>query len=112
MKKTEIIKKNYEFKKILNKGSFYRGKYIEIFLTQNNKNKNYIGIAIGVKIAKATKRNHIKRLIKENYRLIEDKVKPGNNIIFLWNKKQNIENANFFNIQKDMELIFKKIGIL
>lgn len=112
MKKTEVLKKNYEFRKILNKGKFYSGQYIEVFITKNNKDKNYIGIAIGVKIAKAVKRNYIKRLIRENYRLLEDKIRTGNSMVFLWKKKVNIEEANFINIKKDMLYIFKKAGIL
>lgn len=112
MKKTELLKKNYEFRKILNKGKFYSGQYIEVFIIKNNTDKNYIGIAIGVKIAKAVKRNYIKRLIRENYRLLEDKIRTGNSIVFLWKKKVNIEEANFINIKNDMFYIFKKAGIL
>ena len=32
MKNTETLKKNYEFKNVLNKGSFYSGKYIQAFI--------------------------------------------------------------------------------
>lgn len=108
----ETIKKNYEFKYILNKGKFYSGDKIEIFILKNNKEKNYIGIAIGVKIAKAVKRNYIKRLIRENYRLMENNLKKGYNIIFLWKKKIPITEANFETIKKDMSDIFKKSGLL
>lgn len=112
MKKTLKLKKNYEFKRILTKGKYYQGKYLEVFVKKNNTDINFIGIAIGVKIAKAVKRNRIKRLISENYRLIEDNLNTGYNIIFLWRKKVDIKNANFFNIKKDMIDIFKRIGIL
>ena len=113
MKKTLKLKKNYEFKRVLTKGKYYSGKYIEVFVKeQKDKTMNYIGVAIGVKIAKAVKRNRIKRLISENYRLIEQKVKTGYNIVFLWKKKINIENATFSNIQSDMLNIFERIGIL
>ena len=35
MKKTEMLKKNYEFKTVLSKGKFFIGKEIEIFLLKN-----------------------------------------------------------------------------
>ena len=87
MKKTLKLKKNYEFKKILNKGKYYGGHYLDVFVIKNRSNINQIGIAVGVKVAKAVKRNRIKRLISENYRLLEEK-------------------------RNDMLQILKKIGIL
>ena len=63
MKKTRMLKKNYEFKNVLFKGTYFSGKYIEAFIKKNGKKHNMLGIAISVKIGKAVKRNHIKRLI-------------------------------------------------
>lgn len=112
MKNTETLKKNYEFKNIFIKGKYFSGKYIEIFYIKNNKEINNIGIAINSKITNAVGRNKIKRLIRENYRLLEEKINVGYNIIFLWKKKQDVSNANFQNIKNDMNNIFNKIGIL
>ena len=111
MKKTKMLKKNYEFRNVLSKGKYYSGRYIEAFISKNktkNTNHNLLGIAISVKIAKATKRNHIKRLIRENYKEYETKIKNGYSIVFLWKKKVDVENANFDNINKDMNKIFNK----
>ena len=83
-----------------------------MFVVRNNNSINKLGIAISRKIAKSVKRNRIKRLIKENYRLLENKLKLGYSIIILWNKKVDIELANFNNIKKDMCSIFKKAKLL
>ena len=40
MKKTKMLKKNYEFKKVLSKGKYYTGKNIEAFIQDNKKNYN------------------------------------------------------------------------
>lgn len=112
MKTTKTLKKNYQFRNVLRKGKYYSGKYIEIFVRKNNLNINFIGIAIGVKVAKAVKRNKIKRLIRENYKLIEKDLKKGQDIIFLWKKKVDIKNASFKNIKEDMIRIFKRANIL
>ena len=78
MKKTKMMKKNYEFKNVLSKGNYYSGKYMEAFIKKNEKEKvNYLGIAIGVKLAKAVKRNYIKRLIRENYQQFEEFLKEA-----------------------------------
>lgn len=112
MKKTKMLKKNYEFKHVLSKGKYYSGKHIEAFIISNkSKNKNLLGIAIGVKIAKATQRNYIKRLIRESYKEQESKIKEGNSIVFLWKKRSDAKKANFENIKKDMNEIFDKADL-
>lgn len=113
MKKTEMMKKNYEFRRVLTKGQYFSGKYIEAFIQKNKKEYiNFLGIAISVKVAKAVKRNYIKRLIRENYQSYEMQIKSGYNIVFLWKKKREAKEATFQNIKKDMEFIFQKANIV
>ena len=113
MKKTEMLKKNYEFRAVLSNGKFYSGKCIIAFIKKNDyKNKNFLGIAIGTKIGKATKRNYIKRLIRESYKNIEKQIETGYTIVFLWKKKIDIKNAKYTNTQNDIKKIFDRACIL
>ena len=50
MRKIKTLKKNYEFKNVLNKGKFYLGKQIIIYISKNKVNENRIGIAISTKL--------------------------------------------------------------
>lgn len=113
MQKTETLKKNYEFKRILTKGKYLSGKYIECFYISNNsKSKNFIGIAVNSKLAKANKRNKIKRIIRENYKNIENSIKTGKSMIFLWKKNKNILDCTYWNVEKDILKIMKEMDIL
>ncbi|MCL2860424.1 MAG: ribonuclease P protein component [Oscillospiraceae bacterium] len=112
MKKTIMLKKNYEFKYVFSKGKYYSGEIIEIYLLKNNAKKNKLGIAISKKTGKSVVRNKIKRLIRENYRQMENNIKEENTIVFLFKKNIEVEKATFYNIKKDMEKIFKKANIL
>ncbi|MCI8617124.1 MAG: ribonuclease P protein component [Clostridia bacterium] len=111
MKKTKMLKKNYEFKNVLSKGKYFSGKNIEVFIKFNNKNCNFLGLAISTKTAKAVRRNQIKRLIRENYKILEPEIKDGQSIVFLWKKNVDIKNATFDNIKTDMNYIFDKANI-
>lgn len=110
MKNTEMLKKNYEFRLVLTKGSYYSGKCIEAFYIKNNLKINKIGIAIKTKLGKAVKRNHLKRLIRENYRLNEEKVEGGKSIVFLAKKGLNISQITFEEVENDILKILSKIG--
>jgi len=112
MKKTKMLKKNYEFKNVLEKRNYYGGRYIEIFIKNNNKKENYLGIAISKKIANSVQRNQIKRYIREAYRNIEDKLLDGYSIIIMWKKKVDIEKASYNGIRDDLIFLFRKSNII
>ncbi len=112
MRKTKTLKKNYEFKNVLDKGKVYNGKQISIYIWKNNKKINVIGIAVGTKQCGVIKRNRIKRLIRENYNYLKDHLEQNYDIVFLWNKKGEADKANFYVIKEDMLTLFKKAQIL
>lgn len=106
MKKTKMLKKNYEFKNVFNRGKFYSGKYIAIFIRKNKKNINFLGIAISSKLGKAVKRNYVKRIIRENYKQLEEHIKTGYDIVFIWKKQQEIKQACYNYVEKDIKKVF------
>ena len=112
MKKISTLKKNYDFKNVLNKGKFYRGKHVTIYITENKENVNKIGIAISKKLAKATKRNRLKRLIRESYRLIKNQLKQGYNIVFIWNKQSDVINNTFKEVNEEIVTLLNKAGLI
>lgn len=112
MRKIKTLKKNYEFQNVLNKGKFYIGKQITIYIMPSRDEVNHIGIAISSKAYHAVKRNEIKRKIRENYRLLAKDLKQGYHFVFLWNKKIPVEQLDFHMISQDMKSIFSKAGML
>ena len=112
MRKIKTLKKNYEFKNVLSKGKFFVGKQVSVYVLKNRKNINVIGIAVATKKCGAVLRNRIKRLIRENYRILKNDLKPGYDIVFLWTKKGEAKEANYYIIQNDLIKAFKKANLL
>ena len=112
MKQTKMLKKNYEFKAVLTKGKFFKENAIEIFVLKNNKKRNFLGIAISTKNGKAFQRNRAKRLIRESYTRLENKLIDGNSIVILINKNYDIDKITFAEVLKEMKIIFENAKIL
>lgn len=112
MKNTKMLKKNYEFKEVLSRGKYYSGNCIEAFIKKSEKQEyNFLGIAISTKVGKAVRRNYIKRLIRESYRSLENSIKKGYRMVFLWKKKKDSKEASYEVIKKDIEKIFDKANL-
>ena len=106
------LKKSHEFQKTLKKGKWANASLINVYIDRNQLNKNYVGIAVGKKVSKSSvKRNRIKRLVREAYRLNEHNLGKGFNIVIIWKTSCGIELANFHDIEKDLIYSFKKAGI-
>ena len=112
MKKTKMIKKNYEFKILFSKGKFYHGEFIHMYIKQTNQDINKFGIAVSKKQGKAVKRNHIKRLIRENYKNFESSIKTGTNILIVINKNKDIKDISFKDIEENFLRTLKKANVL
>ena len=109
---TYSIKDKNLFQKVLSKGKWFSGDYICIYVLENGLNVNQIGLAIGKKLGKAYKRNHIKRLIKESYRTLESTMNYGFDVVFVWKSKANYDDCSFEYIKQDVIKTFKKAGII
>ena len=112
MKKTTMLKKNYEFKTILTRGKFFKEKAIEIVVLKNNKKRNFLGIAVSTKNGKAFQRNRIKRIIRECYTRLENQLIDGNSIVILINRNYCINDITFSKVLQEMEKIFENEKIL
>lgn len=111
MKKINTLKLNYEFKNVLNKGKYYIGKQIIIYILKNKSKNNRVGIAISSKLCISVRRNRIKRVIRAAYQQNLKDLKLGHDIVIIWNKKANIDELSYHIILEDMNKIFLNSGV-
>lgn len=116
MKKVKTLKKNYEFKNVLEKGKYSVNKQIIVYARKNKLGYNRIGIAIGSKLGHAVTRNHLKRLIREAYyNNMRNNIMDNEenscfyDFVVIWNKKSNVEDASFNCINNDFSMALKRL---
>ncbi len=83
MKNTVSLKKNIDFKKVYKKGRSLADKYLVMYILKNGLEFNRLGISVSKKVGNSVIRHHITRLVREAYRLKEDRVKIGYDIVVI-----------------------------
>jgi len=106
------LKKNAEFQRIYRKGSYMATKALVAYIRPNNLMETRIGITVSKKYGKSVKRNRIRRLITESYRILKDNVKPGYDIVFVARKPDTYENIGLSDIHAVMSYILDKLNVL
>ena len=81
MKNTISLNRNEQFLNIYRTGKRSYHKFFTLYYLPNGKDYNRLGFKVGKKLAKATKRNRMRRLLRESYRLSEDRILTGYDII-------------------------------
>lgn len=110
MKRTIPIKNNREFIKVYKRGKFFAGKFIVLYVLPNKLNVNRLGITASKKAGKSIRRNRIKRLVKENYRLKEELIKCGYDLVFVIRGSETL--PNYHEIKKEMLFLFRKLCLI
>ena len=103
---TKSLKKNYQFRFVYNKGKSIANKYLVMYVVKNNSLENYLGISVSKKVGNSVVRSRVTRLIRENYRLSEHKLKKGYSIIFIARNTASL--ASYKDINKAMNHLFSK----
>ena len=79
--KSCLLRKPWEYQRVYDSGKRIRGNNITIIFTPNDVGENRLGISIhGIK--KAVRRNRIKRITREFFRLNRTFIEPASDIIF------------------------------
>lgn len=77
------LKKNREFQIVYRKGNSVANKYLIMYVMENGLGINRIGISASKKVGNSVVRHRVTRLIRESYRLSEDKIDRGFDCVFI-----------------------------
>ena len=83
MKYSESLKKNKDFQLVYKCGKSYANKYLVMYIKENNTGNNRLGISVSKKVGNSIVRHRLTRLIRESYRLQEDRFRCGIDIVVI-----------------------------
>ena len=73
MQRSESLKKNHDFQKVYKNGTSKGNRYLVMYVLKNQYMKNRLGISVSKKVGNSVVRHRLTRLIRESYRLNEEK---------------------------------------
>ena len=83
MRFSESLKLNHVFRRLYRKGDSAVTRYFVIYCRGNTLGKNRVGFTVGKKLGKAVVRNRVRRRLREIYRLNEEQIRCGYDLVIV-----------------------------
>lgn len=111
MKKTESLKNNSEYQVVYQTGKSYANKFLIMYVRENGFHDNRLGISVSKKVGNSVIRHRVTRLIRESYRLSEDQIMSGLDIVVV--ARVSAKGKNYSEIDSALKHLVKlhKIGL-
>lgn len=109
MKNINTLKNSRDFQRVYDRGKSYANRYLVIFFRKNNLNENRAGFVTTKKLGNAVKRNKYRRRLRESYRLYQDRIEKGHDMIFLF--RNNIPEIGYAEIDSALKHIVSIAGL-
>lgn len=85
-------------------------RHLVVYVIKHTKPDNRLGISVSKKVGKSVVRSRVTRLIRESYRLMEEEIKPGFDIVVIARVMAN--DASFVEIKGSLRHLLKKHNLL
>jgi len=110
MGKYLVLTKNWEFQRVYSKGKYSATRNLVVYALPNNLNAVRIGITTSKKIGNAVSRNRMRRLIRENLRIIDVQIKVGMDIVIVARKAE--DTASLDSVGKELRYLLRKLNLI
>ena len=97
MQRSESLKKNQDFQKVYRNGTSKGNRYLVMYVLKNQYMKNRLGISVSKKVGNRVVRHRTTRLIRESYRLNQDNLKTGYDMVVI--ARQTAKGQNYHTIE-------------
>ena len=104
------IRKNAEFRTVYRRGKSFSNLLLVLYIYRNGKDINRCGISVSKKVGKSVTRSRVKRLIMESYRLNNEELKTGFDLVFI--ARNPSSGKNYKDVESALKNLLKKAGLI
>ena len=108
----DIIRNQSDFQALYNKGKSTGSRFVVILYRKNGQSRSRRAFLASKKVGNAVERNRARRLMKESFRLIEQKtpIKTGYDVLFI--ARNSINNQKCADVKKTIEAAMKRVDLI
>lgn len=110
MLKNNVLRKEADFDNVYKRGRSVGERYVVVFYIKNHRDINRTCFLASKKVGNSVRRNRARRLMRESYRLMKDRLPIGYDIIII--ARNTITGRTFFEVDKSIKRAFSKAGLL
>ena len=110
MLKRNVLRKKTDFQSIYNRGKSVGDRFVVLFYRPNGLVYNRTGFLASKKVGNSVQRNRARRLMRESYRHIKDKLSCGYDLIII--ARNNISGKKCAEVEKSLFSAMKRAGVI
>ncbi len=110
MKNTKSLRKNNDFRRVYNRGKSIANRQLVMYMLPNRKQFNRLGISVSKKVGNSVVRSRVTRLIRESYRLNEENISTGYDIVVI--ARNTMKGLDYWTTEKSLLHLLKKQNLV
>ena len=110
MEKMVALCRNNDFRRLYARGKSFVSPVVVVYTLKNRTGQVRVGITTSKKIGNAVQRNRSRRVIREAYRGLASRVRPGVDLVFVARGKTPYVKST--DVARHMELQLQAAGVL
>ena len=110
MKTTAPLKENHLFRRAYNRGKSAADSHLALYVRRNGQNSNRLGLTVSTKVGRAVVRNRVRRRLREIYRLHEDTLALGCDVVIV--ARVRAASSDYQQLEKSFLRLADKLGLL
>ena len=110
MKITVSLKENHLFRRLYNKGKTAADSRLAVYVRPNGRPGNRLGFTVSTKLGHAVVRNRTRRRLREIYRLHEDEMVCGRDIVVV--ARVRAAGSTYRQLEKSFLCLAEKLELL